>query len=346
MARKYVYLAIGRTDTKLYQFDPVEWEISRVESVPAYPNGYSAMGKRDHELFAVSKDDLVTIDLTNNKITTTPTGQHFTDWGWFCGEVTPDEKSLVVCSGPDVPVHWFDLSTAHPTPGNDAGAGRWDDWSYHPKDGRLYAVEGDNGDLLLIDWSRNPVKVLLKEQVFLPAEKSKSGGRKSYSAVFFDEDGNMYAIDSRGNVSVLDLTASTAAHPATKETIGKAKRIGDKPLPVGDLEVMNSAGRVDRIPVIEPPVITEPKDQASVSARQTVRGTVASGVEKVLLYAVIDGVRTPLGPAVLKGTVWTYQPTQDWSVGSHTVLATWRTRASATPLRRPCTSPSPRWRPP
>ncbi|MFE0176158.1 hypothetical protein ACFWZ2_27930 [Streptomyces sp. NPDC059002] len=321
MARKFVYLAIGRTKTEVYKFDPVEWEINRVDTVPAYDVGYTAMGILDETLYAVSQDNLVVIDLTTGTITPKPMGQHFTDWGWFCGEVTPDKKSLVVCSGPNTPVHWIDLASARATPGNAGGAGRWDDWSYHPKDGRLYAVEGDNGDLLYMDWSRSPVKVLLKEQVFPPAEQSKSGGRKSYSAIFFDEDGNMYAIDSKGNVNVLDLTASTESHPATPETIGKSQRIGDKPLPVDDLEVMNSAGRVDKIPVIDPPVIKEPMDQSSVSARQAIRGTVTGDMDEVQLYQVIDGVRQPLGPAILKGADWTYEPVKDWPVGSHEVLA-------------------------
>ncbi|MDQ0904812.1 hypothetical protein QFZ22_000797 [Streptomyces canus] len=73
-------------------------------------------------------------------------------------------------------------------PRNAPGRGRWDDFAYHPKDGRLSSVEGDNGDLLLVDPSRQPMKTVLKKGAFPPAEASATAGsRKSYSATFFDQ---------------------------------------------------------------------------------------------------------------------------------------------------------------
>ncbi|MGA5134549.1 DUF6923 family protein [Streptomyces olivoreticuli] len=321
MARKYVYLAVGRQQTRLYRFDPVDWDIALVDKVPAYKGYYAAMGERDGKLYAMSGQDLVTVNPEGGA----PSAQHVAGLRvtgtWFCGDVKPDGSTLIVCAGPADPAYEINLGSKAATALNPAGAGRWDDWSYHPNDGRLYAVEGDNGDLLHMDFSRSPAKVVLKRAVFPPAEQSSSGGRKSYSAVFFDESGNFYAIDSKGNANVLDLTASTKSKPATKESIGTSRRLSDTPLPVGDLEVLNAAGMVDKIPVVAPPVITEPRDKAPGTPRQVIRGTVAEGVDKVELFEDASGSRIPLGSAVLQGSSWTYTPTKNWSVGNHTILA-------------------------
>ena len=106
-----------------------------------------------------------------------------------------------VVSGPDEPSYMIDVTTKTAVAGNPPGGGRWDDFAHHPRDGRLISVEGDNGDLLHIDPQEKPMKTVLKERVFAHAEASSSAGsQRSYSATFFDNDGNFYAVDSAGNV--------------------------------------------------------------------------------------------------------------------------------------------------
>ncbi len=60
MAHRKVYLAVGRTNTRIYRFDPIDGDTRVVEKVSAYEDGYTAMGAQyrgdDKEplLFAVS----------------------------------------------------------------------------------------------------------------------------------------------------------------------------------------------------------------------------------------------------------------------------------------------------
>ncbi|MCG7523245.1 hypothetical protein MHW47_02090 [Streptomyces sp. OfavH-34-F] len=247
MAHRKVYLAVGRTNTRIYRFDPVDGDTRVVDGVPPYEPGYTAMGAQyrgeDKEplLLAVSGNKLITIDVTagtlrDEVIDGLPGGP------WFDGDMDPDGKVLFVVSDPDAHSYAIDVATKQATARRAPGGGRWDDFSYHPKDGRLFSVEGDNGDLLLIDPGRQPMKTVLKRGVFPPAEASATAGsRRSYSATFFDQDGHFYAVDSAGNVNVLDLTTSAVPD--------HAQRIGRGRVPVGALEIMNGAGRITPLPV-------------------------------------------------------------------------------------------------
>ncbi|MFI1187422.1 hypothetical protein [Streptomyces californicus] len=248
MAHRKVYLAVGRTNTRIYRFDPIDGDTRLVENVPAYEDGYTAMGAQyrgdDKEplLFAVSRNRLVTIDVEAGTVSDAVVEGLPSDEKCD-GDMDPDGKKLFVASGPDVPSYTIDVVTRTATAGPPPGGGRWDDFAHHPKDGRLISVEGDNGDLLLVDPRKNPMKTVLKEQVFPPAEASGSrASRRAYSATFFDSEGHFYAVDSAGNVNHLDLSGSTV--PARAERIGKGK------IPVDGLEVMNGAGRITpmRIP--------------------------------------------------------------------------------------------------
>ncbi|MFF9686901.1 YncE family protein [Streptomyces sp. NPDC014623] len=246
MAHRKVYLAVGRTNTRIYRFDPIDGDTRVVENVPAYEAGYTALGAQYHGedqeplLLAVSRDRLITIDVTagtlkDQVIDGLPSGP------WFDGDMDPDGKTLFVVSNPDVHSYAIDVAARKAVPRNAPGGGRWDDFAYHPKDGRLLSVEGDNGDLLLIDPGRQPMKTVLREGVFPPAEASAAAGsRKSYSATFFDQDGNFYAVDSAGNVNHLDLT--TATIPDHSQRIGRGR------VPVGALEIVNGAGRITPLP--------------------------------------------------------------------------------------------------
>ncbi|WP_330285589.1 hypothetical protein [Streptomyces sp. NBC_00576] len=44
MANRKVYLAVGRTNTRFYRFDPIDGDVRLIENVPVYVNGYTAMG--------------------------------------------------------------------------------------------------------------------------------------------------------------------------------------------------------------------------------------------------------------------------------------------------------------
>ncbi|MFG2196810.1 DUF6923 family protein [Streptomyces sp. NPDC048639] len=248
MAHRKVYLAVGRTNTRIYRFDPIDGDTRVVGNVPAYAAGYTAMGAQyrgeDKEplLLAVSDNKLVTIDVEAGTVTDAVVNGLPSGKTWYGGDLDDDGKTLYVVSNPGVPSYSIDVTTRTATAGSDSGAGRWDDFAHHPKDGRLISVEGDNGDLLHIDPQKKQMKIVLKKQVFEPAEASSSAGsRKSYSATFFDDDGNFYAVDSAGNVSHLDLTGATIPD--------HAKRIGGGKIPVDNLEVMNGAGRITPLPV-------------------------------------------------------------------------------------------------
>ncbi|WP_238783003.1 hypothetical protein [Streptomyces monomycini] len=325
MAGQYVHLAVGRTNTQIYRFDPNTWDIELVSQVPAFSAGYTAMGERDGLLYAMSRHNLVTIDPVKGGTPTTQAIQDLPDTTWYGGDVTPDKKSLFICPDPNIASYDIDLAGHQATPGNPPGSGRWDDWAYHPEDGRLYAVEGDNGDLLLIDRTQSPMKQTLKQQVFPPAEQSSSGGRKSYSAVFFSEDGMFYAIDSKGNANALDLTASTRDHPITPSQIGTSQRLSRTPLPVDDLEVMNAAGVITKITPLDPPVITEPQDRAQyLDPSQAIKGTVTDGegIDTVKVFELLDGQPQLLGPATLTTlTTWEFRPGRPWPGGDHTIQA-------------------------
>ncbi|WP_306335593.1 hypothetical protein [Streptomyces sp. KL118A] len=248
MAHRKVYLAVGRTNTRIYRFDPIDGDTRLVDGVPAYAAGYTAMGAqyrgegKEPLLFAVSGNELVTIDVEAGTVTHEPVQGLPSGKPWYDGDTDVDGKTLFVVSDPGEPSYSIDLVTKTATKGHTPGSGSWDDFAHHPKDGRLISVEGNNGDLLFIDRSKEPMKTVLKQQVFKAAEASSAAGsRKSYSATFFDDDGMFFAVDSAGNVNQLDLTKSTVPDHAT--------RIGGGKIPVHDLEVMNGAGRITPLPV-------------------------------------------------------------------------------------------------
>ncbi|MER6529565.1 hypothetical protein [Streptomyces sp. NPDC001508] len=248
MAHRKVYLAVGRKSTRIYRFDPVDGDTRVAHNVPAYEPGYTAMGAQyrgdDKEplLYAVSGNKLITIDVEAGTLREDAVKGLPADMKWYDGDTDPGEKTLFVVGGPDEPSYSIDVVAKEAAPGHKPGSGRWDDFAHHPKDGRLISVEGDNGDLLFIDPTRQPMKTVLKHHVFPPAEASSSAGsRASYSATFFDADGHFYAVDSAGNVNHLDLTDRTVPDHAA--------RIGGAKIPIGSLEVMNGAGRITPLPV-------------------------------------------------------------------------------------------------
>ncbi|MGG7575850.1 DUF6923 family protein [Streptomyces sirii] len=248
MAHRKVYLAVGRKNTRIYRFDPLDGDTRVVDNVPAYAAGYTAMGAQyrgdDKEplLLAISDNKLVTIDVADGTVGDEVVDGLPSGMTWYDGDLDADGKILFVVSDPNVPSYSIDVTAKTAAVGKLPGSGRWDDFAHHPKNGRLISVEGDNGDLLHIDPQKEPMKTVLKGQVFEPAEASSSAGsRTSYSATFFDDDGNFYAVDSAGNVNHLDLTGQAVPD--------RAERVGGGKIPVDDLEVMNGAGRITPLPV-------------------------------------------------------------------------------------------------
>lgn len=251
----YTYLAVGSTDTTLYTLNPYSGLVAKVENAAPYKAGYDAMALRvkDGKLYAMKQqsDTMLVIDAATGKVLTETelhgmpdrAGSSYTN-----GDFEPDGDTYIIASGPNQPAVRVNVAADPPTVTklNPAGAGGWYDWAYHPKDGRLYAVDGDDGSLILIDQSANPLKKVLVKGCFPKAEATKGGERGLYSAVFFTTAGHLYAVDTTGNVNKLDLTASTQSKPVTGEDLRETKsnRVGGGKLKLDGIQVQDSAGQV------------------------------------------------------------------------------------------------------
>jgi hypothetical protein len=251
----YTYLAVGSTNTTLYTLNPYSGLVAKVDSTKPYAAGYDALALRtkDGKLYAMKQqsDTMLVIDAaTGNTLTETELhgmpdrgGSSYTN-----GDFEPDGDTYIIASGPQQPAVRVNVAADPPTVTklNPAGAGGWYDWAYHPKDGRLYAVDGDDGSLILIDQSANPLKKVLVKGCFPKAEATEPGERGLYSAVFFTTAGHLYAVDTAGNVNKLDLTGSTQSRPVTGDDLRgvQSGRVGGGRLKLDGLQVQDSAGRV------------------------------------------------------------------------------------------------------
>ena len=254
---EYVYVAASKKNTQLYRFNPLNGEVKVVDNVKSYPDGYTALGLRpaDKKIYGMSFDNLITIDPITGVIEKQKVQGLASNSAWFNGDFEPDGKTLFVSTiAPNKPTWRIDVrqKPLKAEPFTATGGGRWDDWVFHPADKRLYSVDGDNGDLLVMDFnSKTELKTVLKQSVFPPAQASDqpSANRKAYSALFFDEKGVLYAIDSRGNVSSTDLRESTESSPVDASQIHSSEIVGGVPIDVNHLEVINAAGCIKELPV-------------------------------------------------------------------------------------------------
>jgi hypothetical protein len=251
----FTYLAVGATDTALYTLNPYSGLVAKVEEAKRYTPGYDAMALRvkDGRLYAMKQqsDTMLIIDagtgnvLEEKKLTGMPDrgGMSYSN-----GDFEPDGDTYIIASGPQQPAVRVNVAVDPPrvTQLNPAGPGGWYDWAYHPKDEQLYAVDGDDGALIRIDTSANPLKQVLAEGVFPKAQAHTKGARGLYTAVFFDSLGNLYAVDTAGNTNKLDLTASTKSKPATRESLRgvTAAQVGGGRLKLDGLQVQDAAGQV------------------------------------------------------------------------------------------------------
>jgi hypothetical protein len=251
----YTYLAVGSTNTTLYTLNPYSGLVAKVENAKPYAAGYDALALRtkDGKLYAMKQqsDTMLTIDAATGNVLTETELHGMPDRGgssYTNGDFEPDGDTYIIASGPQQPAVRVNVAADPPTVTtlHPAGAGGWYDWAYHPKDGRLYAVDGDDGSLIHIDQSANPLKKVLAKGCFPKAEAAKHGERGLYSAVFFTTAGNLYAVDTAGNVNKLDLTASTQSNPVTGDDLrgAQAARVGGGKLKLDGLQVQDSAGQV------------------------------------------------------------------------------------------------------
>lgn len=251
----YTYLAVGVTDTTLYTLNPYSGLVAKVENAVPYKAGYDALALRtkDGKLYAMKQrsDTMLVIEAATGKVLAEKQLSGMPPLGgssYVNGDFEPDGDTYIIAAGPQQPAVRVDVAADPPavTQLHPAGAGGWYDWAYHPNDGRLYAVDGDNGALILIDPSADPLKTVLSEGCFPKAEAPKAGDRGLYSAVFYDTAGNLYAVDTAGNVNKLDLTASTKDKPLTGEDLRqrKSSRVGGGRLKLDGLQVQDSAGQV------------------------------------------------------------------------------------------------------
>jgi hypothetical protein len=251
----YTYLAVGVTDTTLYTLNPYTGLVAKVENATPYAAGYDALALRvkDGKLYAMKRqsDTMLTIDAATGKVLAETELRGMPDRGgssYTNGDFEPDGDTYIIASGPQQPAVRVNVAADPPTVTklHPAGAGGWYDWAYHPKDGRLYAVDGDDGSLIHIDQSANPLKKVLAKGCFPKAEATKPGERGLYTAVFFDTAGHLYAVDTAGNVNKLDLTGSTQSKPVTGDDLRtvQSSRVGGGKLKLDGLQVRDSAGQV------------------------------------------------------------------------------------------------------
>ncbi|MCH7232563.1 hypothetical protein L0U85_17130 [Glycomyces sp. L485] len=250
----YTYLAVGATDTTLYTLNPYSGLVAKVENATPYKAGYDALALRvkDGKLYAMKQgsDTMLVIDARTGRVLDEKqlTGMPERGMSYVNGDFEPDGDTYIIAAGPQQPAVRVNVAADPPkvTQLNPAGSGGWYDWAYHPNDHRLYAVDGDDGSLIRIDTSANPLKQVLAKGCFPKAEAPESGERGLYSAVFFDTAGYLYAVDTAGYVNKLDLTASTQSKPVSGDYLKQVRsdRVGGGRLKLGGLQVQDSAGQV------------------------------------------------------------------------------------------------------
>ncbi|MFC4334182.1 GEVED domain-containing protein [Salininema proteolyticum] len=216
----FAYVSVGSAPTVIYRFYPFSGESENTGIT--IPSGLDAIGVGpDGNLYGISKNPfrLAIIDPQTSTVTyreidglTRNRSWSLGDFDaegslWIAGEAVESSAILDVNSDP-VKV------TSLPDP----GYGGWYDWALNPADGRFYAADGRNGDLITVDSTSSPMKVVLKNNVWPTGSQ--------YNGVFFGETGIMYAIDSNGNVQSLDLSDSTPEKPVTADKIGSTSKVG------------------------------------------------------------------------------------------------------------------------
>ncbi|WP_158692597.1 DUF6923 family protein [Streptomyces roseochromogenus] len=293
----FTYLAVGKKNTKLYTFDVFSGVVTDV-GVPAYADGYDALAFRWKTglLYAMSQKDnslALIIDPKNKTITPkSVTGLPSQSGTWVLGAMTTDGDGYII-TGSSVGDKGAELQVAsEPIKAiaqNPPGGGSWYDWSYHPKDGRLYAVDGKDGALLYANPAANPQKTVLKENVFPKAEAGATGDA-TYSALFFDNVGWLYAIDNAGNVFKTDLRASTASKPIGKDDVRTAERVGKGKVPVKTLDIRDAAGDVQEQ--------KKPPEYEVIPAKDKLRQPPwTEWDEQLKANRVVFSFRVTLGPA-------------------------------------------------
>lgn len=238
----YTYTAVGKYNTKLYRTNPLTGESTDTGIV--WDKGFDAMGYSilTDRLYAISRDnfDMLIIDPntpTGNIKRVPVTDEQGTDMRgnnyWEQGDVTPDGKTYILSGAGNKAGASIDLTAPVPkaTWITTPGGGNWWDWAVHPKDGQLYMA--DNRTLKAASAKVSPFEV--RHEVF-------PGPRGSYRSNFFDEVGNLYAIDEGGTVVQLGLTASTTpGTPINKEQVGTARVISQM---AGQDDVYDAGGCV------------------------------------------------------------------------------------------------------
>ena len=251
----FTYLAVGTAKTALHTLNPYSGLVAKVENSTPYTAGYDALALRvkDGRLYAMKQnsDTMLIIDAATGKVLDEKKLAGMPDRGgasYTNGDFEPDGDTYIIASGVRQPAVRVNVASDPPrvTKLNPAGAGGWYDWAYHPNDAQLYAVDGDDGALIRIDTSANPIKRVLAEGCFPKAEGHTAGARGLYTAVFFDSVGNLYAVDTAGNANKLDLTGSTKSKPVTGDSLRnvKAKRVGGGRLKLDGIQVQDAAGQV------------------------------------------------------------------------------------------------------
>lgn len=246
----YTYLAVGERPTSLYTFDLLTGQL-RPTKTRTHRNGFDALAYRwkDGLLYAMDRatGTLLAIDpekgvVNPRKTVGLPLPRNY----WALGAMAPDGDHYVITSadaddkGAVLDLSADPITVKETSPPGDGG---WYDWAFHPVDERLYAVDGQTGALLYADPSKTPQKTVLAAGVF-PKAQAGNAGYATYSALFFDSAGWLYAIDNAGNVYKTDLTASTRGHLISGSDAKPAERVGRVPVAARDLDIRDAAGDV------------------------------------------------------------------------------------------------------
>jgi hypothetical protein len=261
----FVYLAVAPdrfkpyVNTDLYTFHVVSASLSRVDGIDSYAAGYDALAYRpaDGRLYgmdcsAPEHSTMVVIDPAKKSIAKVPVKDVPTQTIPFvCGDIAADGKTYVASGSAESASVDIDVTaeSVAAAPHAAPGAGGDYDWAVHPKDERLYAVDGDNGSLMCFGPPEHKPEVLKKE-AFPKADGPEGTGtsRPVYGAVFFSEAGWLFAIDSAGNAYKVDLTKSEASSPIKGDAVPPSEEVGGGKIPDADkIRVIDAAGGYDDV---------------------------------------------------------------------------------------------------
>ncbi|CAM5619022.1 hypothetical protein SSPIM334S_02745 [Streptomyces spiroverticillatus] len=222
----HVYVVNGVGPSDLRRFEPATGKVSAAIPNSTLAAGYDAIGysQLSGKVYGIQRgslDKLVEVDPTGAVPVKTYTLSKplLGSPGYDVGAVTPEGDKLVVYVTETRPLYTINLDPSRGAIGQVID--EWNppeddsdlpyDFAFHPKDGILYGV-GKSGYLMRYD---------MAAKRYSYASPKINGSDIRYYGQFFDEVGNLYAVNSQDpqKIWVLDLTGSTQASPIDIKTV-------------------------------------------------------------------------------------------------------------------------------